>query len=388
MSRTLEPVAGASRVLFELDRFELGNDDQFQLQGRWFGVRGRRFMRPSLTVTVEGHEVRLLADLADKPWAAEDGQPWKAAFPSRVAPDEVRQAELTVTPDITIELRAPEERTEQPNPREKPEGQAARPRGEEHPPASDTPASWAPKLVEARRRQDQLQRELDRAKGERTNASARMDELLGKLSEAIQERDETRAARDEALARVEELSNHNAEISAQQDSFASERDLAQRTRDEALRARDAALRERDEAQAASQAAAQARDDALAQRAAAVSARGQAESERDGALEARNQANAERDAAQRLRAEAEAERIGALASRDDAIRDRESIRAAIDHRGAEVAHEASSRGAAMVMRRVAQEPAAFRTSAPLLPRALAVIVLMAAVVVLLIVLHVA
>src|SRR5947209_3089226 len=107
MARTLEPVAGAGRVLFELDRFELVDDDQYELQGRWFGVRGRRFIRPALTVTVDGHPIRLLADLAHKPWAAENGQPWKASFPSRFEAGEIQEAELTVAPDITIELRAP-----------------------------------------------------------------------------------------------------------------------------------------------------------------------------------------------------------------------------------------------------------------------------------------
>jgi uncharacterized protein (DUF3084 family) len=354
MSRTLEPVVGASRVLFELDRFELGNDDQFQLQGRWFGVRGRRFMRPTLTVTVDGREVRLLADLADKPWAAEDGQPWKAAFPSRVEP----------------------------------ESEIGRPGRQERSSAGDVPAAWARKLIDARRRQDQLQRDLDRAHGERTNSSARMDDLLGKLSEAIQERNETRATRDQALARVEELSRKHVDLSAERDSALLERDQAHRTRDDALSQRDAAQRERDAARAASLAAAQSRDEALAQRAAAVSARARAESERDTAFEVADQAKAECEAAQRVRDEGEAKCMGALASRDEAIRDRESIRGAVDHLGAEVAHEASSRGAAMVMRRVAQEPSAFRTSSPLLPRALALIVLMAAIVVLLIVLHVA
>ena len=73
--------------------------------------------------------------------------------------------------------------------------------------------------------------------------------------------------------------------------------------------------------------------------------------------------------------------------DDAIRDRESIRGAIEHLNAEVAHQATARGAAMVMRHAAGQPAAFRTHPPLLPRALAIIVLMAVVVVMLIVLHV-
>ena len=388
MARTLEPVAGAGRVLFELDRFELSGEDQFELQGRWFGVRGRRFMRPTLTVMVDDHSVRLLADLDDKPWPAEDGQPWKAAFPSRVEIGEVRHAELTVAPDITIELRAPEAGTARRAER-KPKVEASRGRDSAPPAEGSTPTTWARKLVEAGRRQDQLQRELDRAKGERATATARLDELLGNLSEAIRERDETRAARDQAVAQLEELSRQAADVTAERNSAVSERERADQARVAALDQRDAALRERDQAIAASKAAASAREEALAQRAAAVSARTHAESERDVALEAQSQAEAECNEAQRLRDEAEADRIGAVAAREDALRDRESIRGAIDHLNAEVAHQASARGAAMVMRRAAQQPAAFRTStSPLFPRALAVIVLMAAIVVLLIVLHVA
>src|SRR5437588_5869698 len=100
MAKTLEPVAGAGRVLFELDRFELV-DDLYELQGRWFGVRGRRFIRPTLTVVADGQPIRLLADLAHKPWATEDGRPWRAAFPRRSQTGQVLEAELTVAPETT-----------------------------------------------------------------------------------------------------------------------------------------------------------------------------------------------------------------------------------------------------------------------------------------------
>ena len=106
------------------------------------------------------------------------------------------------------------------------------------------------------------------------------------------------------------------------------------------------------------------------------------------IEASAQVEAECQAARQLQAQALAERDAALAARDDVARERESIRGAIDQLNAKVAHQVSSRGAAMVMRRALLQPAAFRTHPPLLPRALAIIVLMAAVVVLLIVLHVA
>jgi hypothetical protein len=388
MARTLEPVARASRVVFELDRFELVNDDQYELQGRWFGVRGRRFIRPTLTVTVDEKPVRLLADLDHKPWAAEDGQPWVAAFPTRFE-GEVQHAELTVAPDITIELRAPGARPagkrrtrsapdvqRKPTQRRAEGGDAAA-----LSPESDDAVALGRKLADARQRQHELQRQLDRAEADRARAAARMDELLGNLSAAMHEREQAQADRDQALARVEELVRENT-------AGAAEREAAIEERDSARQERGAALQMHQEALAGSAAAAEDRDQAQAQRDAALAAQARAESERDTALQAQAQAEADSQVAHMLRDQAQAERDEALAATEQAIQERESIRDAIVQLNSEVAHNVSSRGAAMVMRRAVQEPASFRTHAPLLPRALAIILLMAVVVVLLIVLHVA
>jgi len=107
MSKTLVPLAsGSSDVVFELERFELSGEDRLELSGRWFGVRGRRFIRPTLTLVADGENYRALADLVHKPWAAEDGEPWEAAFVCGLGGAEVVDAELTVTPDITVSLPA------------------------------------------------------------------------------------------------------------------------------------------------------------------------------------------------------------------------------------------------------------------------------------------
>jgi hypothetical protein len=68
-------------------------------------VRGRRFVRPTLTLTHKGTEVRALADLEHKPWAAEDGEVWRAAFNLDKGLDGAREIELSVAPDIVVELR-------------------------------------------------------------------------------------------------------------------------------------------------------------------------------------------------------------------------------------------------------------------------------------------
>jgi hypothetical protein len=73
--------------------------------GRWFGVRGRRFVRPTLTLVHKGAAVRALADLEHKPWAAEDGEVWTAAFSVDEGLDGAREIELSVAPDIVVGLR-------------------------------------------------------------------------------------------------------------------------------------------------------------------------------------------------------------------------------------------------------------------------------------------
>src|SRR5205807_9034566 len=107
MTKTLDPILRVGRVVFELDRFERVGDDCFAVEGRWFGVRGRRFIRPTLTVFADGRPVRLLADLAHKPWAAEDGESWKAAFPRGEIQGVIREAELAVSPDLSFTLSPP-----------------------------------------------------------------------------------------------------------------------------------------------------------------------------------------------------------------------------------------------------------------------------------------
>jgi hypothetical protein len=76
-----------------------------EVVGRWFGVRGRRFVRPALTLGRRDGEVRALADLDHKPWAAQDGEVWRAAFSVDSQLDDAKEIELTVAPDIVVPLR-------------------------------------------------------------------------------------------------------------------------------------------------------------------------------------------------------------------------------------------------------------------------------------------
>ena len=95
------------RASFEVERFELAGNSCLEVRGRWFGVRGRRFMRPALTAVADGREHRFLAVLDHKPWNAEEGKTWLAAFPCSTDPAAIIKAELTVAPDVTVPLPPP-----------------------------------------------------------------------------------------------------------------------------------------------------------------------------------------------------------------------------------------------------------------------------------------
>lgn len=108
-SPTSDQTAGRTdRVSFELERLAFDDQQRLVVSGRWFGVRGRRFVRPTLTLTMraDGTERRALADIEHKPWAADEGETWFAAFPLDIQLKDAEQLELSVAPDIAVELQS------------------------------------------------------------------------------------------------------------------------------------------------------------------------------------------------------------------------------------------------------------------------------------------
>ena len=94
-------------MTFEVERFGWVSDDRLEITGRWSGLRGHRFLRPTLDIQVDGRHRRLLALLEHKPWAADDGDEWIAAFPWQGEPLQVEGAELALGPDLAVELPPP-----------------------------------------------------------------------------------------------------------------------------------------------------------------------------------------------------------------------------------------------------------------------------------------
>ena len=110
-----------------------------EVAGRWFGVRGRRFVRPALTLSRTDGELRALADLDGKPWAAEDGDLWHAAFSVEAGLEGAREIELTVAPDIVIALRARGRKLARPGALLAVGAAARAPRAKNDPPPSPAP---------------------------------------------------------------------------------------------------------------------------------------------------------------------------------------------------------------------------------------------------------
>src|SRR5919202_641901 len=107
MSQTVTPADPPATLGFELERFGWAEDERLEVTGRWFGVRGRRFVRPTLTLRAGGRRRRLIALLDHKPWAAADEEAWTAAFAWQGAPAEISTARLEVAPDVVLELPPP-----------------------------------------------------------------------------------------------------------------------------------------------------------------------------------------------------------------------------------------------------------------------------------------
>ncbi len=266
---TSPPSPVAPGVAFEVQRFEWTSRDRLELVGRWSGLRGHRFLRPTLDVQVDGERRRMLAVLDHKPWAPAEAQDWVAAFTWRGEPANFDDAELTVSPDLAVQLPAPG-------------GSAAHGEVKDATPSADRLPARRPRsavlegeLAAALAEVERVGEELERTRAAHSEAAKELRERLRgehtKIRELEAELEQARAA----IALTEEAAAEDS------DRLRDERDAAGAERDAAVVARDAALAEAEEARGA-------RDEVLQKLSAA-------EGERDALAEARDRARLERNA---------------------------------------------------------------------------------------------
>jgi hypothetical protein len=314
----------------------LAEGGRVRVSGWWHGVRGRRFIRPSLTAVGARSRTRALADLEHKPWAAsEDGRPWVAEFVWEGPLRDVEALELAVAPDLavriplrdvpapaTIEAALPggpaEAAVERPEDRRV--GGLARPRGaapgrpRAHP-RVDVAGSEALRLA-------RVEQERDRALAARDEVIAERDRLVERHEQVVAERDRLLEERGEAVARAEEMVAERDRTAAENRRLTEERDRAVRERFEAQMLRERAEAERSVLD-------RARHASLSERDALIRARDQARAERNGLLAQharqgpeRERLTRERDRALALRDEMAAERDRHRTARDEAVSERD------------------------------------------------------------------
>jgi hypothetical protein len=263
--REVDPtVPGAESIGFELDRLDRDGERGLEVRGRWSGIRGRRFVRPTLTMRIDGAKHRLLADLEHKPWEAVEGEEWVALFSPAPPAGEVDRIELSVAPDITVSLspsglpgpsptvkrptngaRAPARRA----PRRKAEADRERPVPEEE---GAKARGLARQLEEATAAHARLSAERDALSAERESLRARVVELQGQLKAVkasakrslAKARDRLEAERAEATRLRSALDTREA-AAREDDGLGRELDAVVAERDAIAAELDAAVDERD-----------------------------------------------------------------------------------------------------------------------------------------------
>ena len=270
------PEVVSNGVTFEVDRFEWVDRERLEVTGRWYGLRGHRFVRPVLMVQAADEQRRMLAVLDHKPWAAEDGDEWIAAFPWEGEPVELTAAELAVAPSLAVDLPVPSvpgKRRRKQTPAEGPLHARRGPAAEPGPAAAPAPASQPP--AGPATGESITPEEVAALRAQLASEQASVRRLATQLEEAHQGLAAARGAADD------------------HDAVARERDAAIAARDQAQANanldHDAVIEERDQAVHERSAALYARDEALDERAAANFERTNALAERDAAFLERDRA---------------------------------------------------------------------------------------------------
>jgi hypothetical protein len=261
MSVSREQTTAPAGVSFEVDRFAWV-DGRLEVTGRWYGIRGRRFLRPTLDVEVDGSPRRMLAVLEHKPWAADDGEEWVAAFEWNGDPVALAVAELAVAPELSVVLPPPTGAPAKKARRAKAAGErlaAAPPR------AQALEAALAEAQAEAAVLRDRLAAEQKAWQQRVEEVEALRDDSAAARSAAEAERDEVAAARDAAISEREELISTRDAAVKERDSAVAAADAARAEAEKAMAERDKAVREKAALETELAATVRARDKARAER---------------------------------------------------------------------------------------------------------------------------
>lgn len=371
MPSAVQSAVSAGEIVFELERFER-EGDRLALSGRWFGVRGRRFVRPTLTPLGGNDRSRVLADLEHKPWPAEDGGSWEAAFPLPRGGGTVK-FELSVSPDIMIQLPSP-------GSKRAPRRLAALPR---HAAALSststvTPGWGAPADVEeaAPPRDPEVERleiELGALKAKLRAAEAEIEARRATLTEREHELEAVR----EELAGAQ--ADHESAAQATGKSIAA-RDQVAAERDRLLAEREKLMVQRDQLKSHHDALARDREHVITERDQLMIERDQLVSEQD-----RLRAEREQLAAQLRQTADEHERTRRGSAELQSRLDQATV--ALEAANRERDEAVAARGAALVMRRAAWSPPHYERSDSWWKQVLAVLALIGVVFAILIVAHV-
>jgi hypothetical protein len=248
MAGALQPPAARAGVTFNLDGLEVERG-RLVVTGRWFGVRGMRFVRPTLVVG----DRAVLATLEHKPWAP-DGVPWTAAFPwEEGAEVDLDGAAIAVAPSVTVPLGGSD--TPAPPRPPAPDASPGRARPPLRRPQRDVVPDGHDELRALRDERDALRRRLD-------DAQAAADQQRRTARDAARMREDV----DHARAAAE---RDRDRLVAQLEEAVGDREAAVRTRErmevqyeDALRERGAAEDDRDRAVAQLQEARAQRDEIL------------------------------------------------------------------------------------------------------------------------------
>ena len=340
----------ADAAVLEVERFEWAGPDRIEIVGYWSGLRGRRFMRPTLVLRGEEAESkRLLAVLDHKPWAADDGEEWVAAFPWDGDIVKFDSAEMNVGSGIDLDLPAPRMRPGKPRrfrqrvvARDASRDAAAAAPALANGIVSDAPGKQADtpaKATSTAKQADAPAKTASSAKpAERSKASATTPTTTKALATPVEPEPTQALPAETAPDRAAELTEQLTAKTAEADRLRTQRDDLRKERDQALEklrtvrgeleterqsrekaVADARAEERESANRMLGEGAELRAAVERQREIAYLERDDANNKRDKAIEQRDKACHERDAAQAEAKEARHERKEALAQRDRAVK---------------------------------------------------------------------